>query len=227
MESFGVRLILSECLWACSYFHVPPPADVIKGLGQVHVGVGSEWGYLEPDPVDLINSVMGVTTTDPSTPKEDIMSKFDLTTEKDVIEVYNTVSSSIPVLDFTVLTALLSRPSKRENDTGPTSPTGHTGDIGTSLVLELTPSRFTQAVYYWRRVACTIVTVQLDSPGSDYVRIEDVIKSHVIEKQGKRRIGHARYSLSLTYLLTHLTTYSLTHSLTQVSLAYHHSRLFP
>ncbi len=142
MESFGVRLILSECLWACSYFHVPPPADVIKGLGQVNVGVGSEWGYLEPDPVDLINSVMGVTAADPSTPKEDIMSKFDLTTEKEVIEVYNTVSSSIPVLDFTVLTALLSRPIKRDDDT-------------TSLVLELTPSRFTQAVYYWRRYSLT------------------------------------------------------------------------
>ena len=180
MESFGIRLILSECLWACSYFHVPPPADVIKSLGQVNVGVGSEWGYLEPDPVDLINSVVGI-TAGPSTPKEDILKKFDLTTEREILEVYNAVSSSIPVIDFTVLAALLSRPSD-------------IGDGNNRTTLELTPSRFTQAVYFWRRIAHTIVTIQLDSPGSDYARIEDIIKSHVIDKEGKRRIGHASVS---------------------------------
>lgn len=197
--SFGARLLTSECLWACSCCGVAPPNDMLEEL-KVQ-GSGGGWSFSSADPVDLVNSLLSIqgknddvpdennrdgdrkddgnssdvanSSPTSSTEKHKTLSVVQLL-DREITEtiplddLLSKISSTMPGVDLTIIAALLGRPGE---------------------MVEITPYRFTQTILLWRKTAIAIIDGLIDPPGSEYLRLNDLMKEHAARKAGKKRLG--------------------------------------
>jgi hypothetical protein len=186
LGSFGKRFILSECLTCCSNCGIPPPPPILESVGQEDLCdlVGS--GFFSEDPADIVNSVLHlVMQTDEeiladkvahdkaggNKPKSefdelDLMKIIHLDDRIPLNEIVPLMKENIPPADMTILVALLGRPDGS---------------------LEVTPYRFTQAVYMWRKTALAVIQSQLDPPSPEYGSLKEKILARDDERDAIKR----------------------------------------
>jgi len=204
LGSFGQNLLKTECIWACTSCSIIPPAELLGNMKTKGVGgntetnmhkpkdpTGSPSNYyadiLEPDdgngffvedPVDLYNSITVLTEKNESQENKeekekklsDIGREFQSHTMLPLEVIYASISSVFPAVDLTVMACLLGRPGGK---------------------FETSPYRFCQAYILWRRVSLAMIMAVQDSPGADYARLTDLLSTHTIERQGKRKAGYS------------------------------------
>lgn len=205
LGSFGENLLKTECIWACTSCSIIPPAELLgtmktKGEGGVpETNMRKPKGetdnksnyyadILEPDdgngffiedPVDLFNSitVLAEKLSEHQEDKEerekklsDIGREFQSHTMLSLEVIYASISSVFPAVDLTVMACLLGRPGGK---------------------FETSPYRFCQAYIMWRRVSLAIIMATQDAPGAEYARLTDLLSTHTIERQGKRKAGYS------------------------------------
>lgn len=195
-----------------------PPLDPnLTASYQKPVMAESQFGFAAPDPLDLINSVLSVLHLGPSPrqpddsggldtdgaasyerslletaaaaaaaggdglaagktgyEKAEILGLFDgFQMSRPIEDLFADISPSVSPCDLTIIAALLARADG---------------------MVDLTPNRLTQVVYFWRKIALILLTVALDPPGSEFLSAHDCIAQHVVEKSGKTRVGHGSVS---------------------------------
>lgn len=186
LGSFGKRFILSECLICCSNCQIPPPPPILESVGQEDMCNLVGAGFFSEDPADIINSVLHlVMQTDEEAlaskvandkaggkklksefDEQDLMKIIHLDDRVPLSEIIPLMKETIPPADMTILVALLGRPD------------------GT---LEVTPYRFTQAVYMWRKTALAVIQSLLDPPSPEYGSIKEKIIARDDEKEAIKR----------------------------------------
>jgi hypothetical protein len=161
--------------------------------------------YADPDPVDLINSLLSLSEFAPEKEEEKVTregvlaveevvqstsqlndgsahenligkgEKIDLRTplldETSIDDFKERASEALPSIDLAVLMSILGR---------------HDDMVDTSEF------RVSQAAYFWRRTAMSVIICSTYSPGPEYPRLHDLIEEHVVARAARKNVGHAQ-----------------------------------
>jgi len=169
VDSFGSRMIISDCIWTCAACGLHPPADMLSKAGifgkSNDTSIKSE-GFFSADPIDLVNSILSVDEPSPG-------GTVDISKIESLDLFLTKVKSILPSADITILAALLGRPNE---------------------MIDLTSFRFVQAIYLWRKVSIMIINAAVDPPGTEFPRFSELVAVHAAEKKGSRKVGYATVS---------------------------------
>ena len=215
INSFGENFLKSEVMWACASCAIPPPAELFEGKQELFTGISTEdvhkqkdgganatnefmlqfhhtTGYHMEDPIDLYNSILQIGEVDwqdESLPHprgtesvgegvEEAKAPFNTKPKYmkeepkfvDTEALFSAVGSVFPSVDLIILASLLGRPDNQ---------------------FEVTTYRFCQAVAFWRRISIAMMVAGTDCPGAEYNRCDDLIQTHTISRDAKKRSGYA------------------------------------